>query len=327
MHMISRRAALIRAVAAAAAVVQRRTTIIATASQPATPVSFRVPAGACDCHTHVFGDPRRFPLAAMRTYTPEPASVGELRRLQRTLHTERVGIVQPSIYGTDNACTLDAIRQLGARARGVAVIDERTPEASLDGMHRAGIRGIRVNLATAGQTDPDVGRQRFQRAIERAERRGWHVQVYTQPSVIAALAADVEQAGVPVVFDHFGGAQAAAGTAQPGFDALVSLVRSGHAYVKVSAPYRSSTQGPDYPDVAPLARALIAANPQRILWGTDWPHPDSSPAANRKPTDVTKLYAIDDGRALNQLAVWVPDSEQRRIILVDNPARVYFYQF
>jgi predicted TIM-barrel fold metal-dependent hydrolase len=321
--MISRRGALVGVVAAAAAIVRRRTVAMATASQPATPVRFKVPAGACDCHTHVFGDPRRFPLAATRTYTPEPASVAELRKLLQALHTGRVVIVQPSIYGTDNACTLDAIRQLGPRARGVAVIDDRTPDSALDEMHRAGIRGIRVNLATAGQTDPEIGRQRFRTAVQRAKGRGWHIQIYTQPSVIAALADDVRTAGLPVVFDHFGGAQAAMGTAQPGFGALVDLVRTGHAYVKVSAAYRSSTQGPDYPDVAPLAMSLIAANPQRVLWGTDWPHPDSAPGRDRKATDISKLYAIDDGRVLNQLAVWAPDPAQRTLILVNNPARLY----
>ncbi|MEO8075242.1 MAG: amidohydrolase family protein [Acidobacteriota bacterium] len=323
MSTISRRGALTGLAAAAAALVQRRTSAMTTASQPATAVAFPVPADACDCHTHVFGDAREFPMAPGRTYTPEPASAAELTRLHRALHLARVVIVQPSVYGTDNACTIHALRQLGGRARGVAVIDERTTEASLDEMHGAGVRGIRVNLATVGQTDPTIGRQRLRIAIERAKKRGWHIQVYTQPSVIAALAADVREAGVPVVFDHFGGAQAADGTGGPGFDALVRLVASAHAYVKLSAPYRSSTQAPDYSDLTPLARALIAANPRRVLWGTDWPHPNSSPPPDRKITDVTKLFAIDDGRVLNQLAVWSPDAAERTLTLVDNPARLY----
>jgi predicted TIM-barrel fold metal-dependent hydrolase len=323
MPLISRRAAMIGAAAAAAGLAGRRIDAMPTATQPATAVAFPVPAGACDCHTHVFGDPRQFPMAPARTYTPEPASVAELIQLHRALHIARVVIVQPSVYGADNACTLQAMRQLGARARGVAVIDEHTTEASLDAMHRAGIRGVRVNLATVGQTDPAIGRRRLRTAIDRVRTRGWHIQVYTQLSVIAALAADVREAGVPVVFDHFGGAQGVDGTGPPGFEALVDLVASGHAYVKLSAPYRSSTQAPDYPDLGMLARVLIAANPRRILWGTDWPHPDSSPPPGRQPGEVTKLLAIDDGRVLNELAAWAPDPSERKLILVDNPARLY----
>lgn len=322
--MLSRRDALIgAAVAGAAALVRRPTTLLAKASQPATPVHFDVPAGACDCHTHIFGDPRRFPLTPLRMYTPETASIEEMHALHRALHTDRVVIVQPSIYGTDNACTLDAIKQLGSNARGVAVIDDKTPDAALDEMDRGGIRGIRVNLETPGLTDPAAGRQRLQAPIERVRGRHWHVQVYTRLSVIEGLKDQVLASPIPIVFDHFGGAQASLGVRQPGFDVLLNLVRTGHAYVKVSGAYRSSTQLPDYADVAPLAKALIAANPQRIVWGTDWPHPDSSQVAGRKPTDIAPLLPIDDGRVFNQLAVWVPDAAQRKIILVENPVRLY----
>jgi predicted TIM-barrel fold metal-dependent hydrolase len=125
------------------------------------------------------------------------------------------------------------------------------------------------------------------------------------------------------VFDHFGGAEAKLGLDQPGFADLLDLVKSGKAYVKISGAYRASTQGPDYSDAAPLAKALITANPERIIWGTDWPHPDSVTPPGRKPTDVTPLYQIDDGRLLNQLAVWAPDTAVRKTILVDNPARLY----
>ena len=322
--MLSRRDALLgAAVAGVAAFVRRPTTLSAKASQPATPVDFDVPAGACDCHTHIFGDSRRFSFTPSRAYTPETASIEEMRALHRTLHTDRVVIVQPSVYGTDNACTLDAIRQLGSDARGVAVIDDKTPDAALDKMARGGIRGIRVNLEAAGLTDPAAGRRRLQAAIQRVKSRTWHVQVYTRLSVIKGLEDQVLASPIPIVFDHFGGAEASLGVRQPGFDALLNLVRTGHAYVKVSGAYRSSTQLPDYADVAPLAKALIAANPQQVLWGTDWPHPDSSPVTGRKPTDVAPLLPIDDGRVFNQLAIWVPDAAQRKMILVENPARLY----
>jgi predicted TIM-barrel fold metal-dependent hydrolase len=322
--MLSRREVLIGAAAAgASALVRGRITVFASASQPSTPVNFEVPAGACDTHTHVFGDPQRFPFAAARAYTPETASVAEMRALHSALHTDRVVVVHPSVYGTDNSCTLDGMKQLGSIARGIAVIDEKTPESALDEMDRAGMRGIRVNLETTGQSDPAVARQRFQEAVDRIKRRGkWHIQVYTRLSVIEGIKEQVMAAPMPVVFDHFGGAQAALGVGQPGFDTLLNLVRTGKAYVKISAPYRSSTRPPDYADVAPLAKALIGANPQRILWGSDWPHP-ASPVAHRPVTEITPLWQVDDGRIFNQLPIWAPDAALRNTILVTNPAKLY----
>jgi len=320
--MLSRRA-LIRGGVLAGVAALLPDAVHADASQPSTPVAFDVPPGACDCHTHIFGDPRRFPFTAGRVYTPEPASIDEMRRLHRALRTSRVVIVQPSVYGSDNRCTLDAVSQLGPDARGIAVIDDHTSDAALDEMGRAGMRGIRLNLETAGQTDPAVGRRRLQAAIGRIKGRNWNIQIYTRLPVIDGLADQVAKSPVPIVFDHFGGALASLGIRQPGFDALLSLVRSGHAYVKVSGSYRSSTEAPDYRDVLPLASALIEANPRRVLWGTDWPHPDSSRTPGRQATDLAPLLHIDDGRVFNQLAVWVPDPAQRKIILVDNPARLY----
>jgi predicted TIM-barrel fold metal-dependent hydrolase len=322
--MMSRRELLMRAAAAGGVTLARFTAVArAAASQPATPVAFGVPAGACDAHTHIFGDPGRFPFTASRTYTPEPASVDEMRRLHRALHVDRVVIVQPSVYGTDNACTVDALKQLGSRARGIAVIDDKTSDAALDEMNRAGVRGIRVNLETAGVTDPAAAGQRIDAAAARARTRRWHLQINTRLSVIAAVRERISAARIPVVIDHFGGAQASLGTGQPGFADLVLLVRTGAAYVKISGAYRSSTQAPDFPDATPLAKALIAANPRRILWGTDWPHPDSARVPGRKSTDLAPLLQIDDGRLINQLPVWAPDAAQRTLILVDNPAELY----
>ncbi len=324
-HMISRRNVLVGTAATAAVVFGRRATrVLAVASQPVTPVNFEVPSGACDCHTHIFGDPLRFPFASGRAYTPEPASIEEMRALHRALRTDRVVIVHPSVYGTDNACTIDAIQQLGSRARGVAVIDDKTPEAVLDQMARAGVRGIRINLETAGVTDPAIARQRFQTAVDRVKGRGWHIQLNTRLSVVEGLKDLFMAAPVPVVFDHFVRSLASQGVEQPGFGVVLDLVRTGRAYVKVSAPYNISAKPPDYPDVSPLAKALIAANPQRVLWGTNWPHPpDVSERTGRKPTDVSPLRQTDDGRVFNQLAVWAPDPAQRRTILVENPARLY----
>ena len=293
-----------------------------TASQPRTAPGFAAPAGACDCHVHVFGDAADFAFAAGRLYTPPPASAAELLALQEALHLSRVVIVQPSVYGSDNSCTIDGIRRLGPRARGVAVIDEATSDAALDEMHRAGIRGVRVNLETSGETDLGAARRNLTAAVKRVGPLGWHVQVYARLSVIAGLREVIARLRVPIVFDHFGGATAAGGIDQAGFAALLALVGAGHAYVKVSAAYRSSDKAPAYDDMAPLARALIAANPERILWGSDWPHPHHArPGA---PLDeITAFYDIDDGLALKQLRRWAPSAATRRTILVDNPARLY----
>jgi len=312
--VLSRRALLLQAAA-----------LLATASQPRTRINFDVPGGACDCHTHIFGDPARFPMTPARVYTPEQASVDEMRTLHRALHMDRVVIVQPSIYGTDNGCTLDAVKQLGSRARAIAVIDVQTrgSDRMLADMDSAGVRGIRLNLETSGIADPSVGSQRVRAALDRLRGSRWHIQMNTRLSLIDAVRDQVAAAPLRFVFDHFGGAQASLGLDQPGFKSLVELVRSGSAYVKISGAYRSSSNAPNYPDVAPFAKALIAANPQRILWGTDWPHPDSAIVAGRKNTDLAPLLQIDDGALLNQLPVWAPDAAVRTRILVSNPVELY----
>ena len=296
----------------------------AAAPMPRTKVNFAVPAGGCDCHVHVFGDPKQYPFIATRAYTPEIASVEQLRQLLAALSLDRVVIVQPSVYGTDNSCTVDGLRQLGNRARGVAVIDDKTSDADLDAMGKAGVRGIRLNLATAGITDPAAARQRFDNAVARVKNRtSWHIQINTQPSIIAALNEQLLASPVPLVIDHFGGASASRGLAQPGFGELVNLVKSGKAYVKISGSADSLSTQPDLSDAAPFVNALVTANPQRVLWGTNWPHPSSTPPPGRKPTDLAVHVQTDDGKVLNMLPVWVPDAATRKLILADNPARLY----
>ena len=317
--MVTRREILI----GGAAIAAMPGMLLARASQPATRVNFEVPAGACDCHTHIHGDTREFPMFPGRVYTPEAALPEEMAQLHKELRIQRVVIVTPSIYGTDNSATLWGMKARGADARGVAVIDDKTPDSELDSMARAGVRGIRLNLATGGGNDPAAGRQRFEKAAERVKSRGWHVQMYTNLAVISALRDAVAASPVPVVFDHFGGAKATLGIEQPGFADLLQLVRSGKAYVKISGAYRASERGPDYKDATPLAQALIAANPERIVWGTDWPHPNSGPMPGVGAMDVRPFYAVDDGLLLNQLPAWAPDPAVRKTILVDNPARLY----
>ncbi len=319
--MTSRREILIAALGAG--MLARAGAALANPSQPATPVNFDVPPDACDCHTHIHGDPAKYPWFSGRVYTPELASPEEMAALHKALHMKRVVIVTPSVYGTDNSATLFGMKARGDNARGVAVIGPANPDSELDAMEKAGIRGVRVNLATGGTNDPVVARQRLQAAVDRAKNRNWHVQVYTNLSMIPLIKEALDASPVPLVFDHFGGAQAALGTEQPGFADLVALVKSGKAYVKISGAYRASKLAPDYADVIPFAKALIAANSDRIIWGTDWPHPDSVTPPGKQPTDVTPLLQIDDGRLLNQLPVWTSDVGIRKRILVDNPARLY----
>ena len=319
--MINRRHVLL--VSAASALVLNKRLAFAKAAQPATQVNFEMPINATDCHTHIHGDREKFPLFAGRVYTPELASPEEMAALHEALGIKRVVIVTPSIYGTDNSATLFGMKARGNDARGVAVIDDKTTEPELDAMGAAGIRGIRINLATSGVSDPAIGKQRLLAAIERMTARDWHIQMFTSLSLIPTIKDIVVTAPMPLVFDHFGGAIASLGTDQPGFAELLQLVKAGKAYVKISGAYRASSQVPEYADVTPLAKALIAANPERIIWGTDWPHPNSVTPLDKMASDVTPLYQIDDGRLLNQLAVWAPDAAIRKKILVENPNRLY----
>lgn len=318
----SRRHLLLTGGMASASALFRRP-MLAMEGRPSTRITFSVPTHACDCHVHVFGDPRRYPFNASRVYTPESASVAQLRTHLDALHLDRVVLVQPSVYGSDNDCLLDAMRQLGRRARAVCVISAQTPNASLDDMRRAGVRGVRLNLTQAGVSDPQVAVREFEAAAGRARERNWHLQINTSLIVINALRESLLQSSIPLVFDHFGGALGSGGVTQLGFDALLRLVRSGIAYVKISAAADLVSSRPDYTDVLPLATALLDANPRRILWGSNWPHPDARVLPSRRSTDIAPFLPTDDGKVLNLLATWVPDPMVRRLILVDNPGRLY----
>jgi predicted TIM-barrel fold metal-dependent hydrolase len=315
--MVTRREVLAGAVAAGALMHTRFG--FAKAVQSVTKVNFTVPVGACDCHTHIHGDPKEFPWFAGRVYTPEMAVPGEMAAIHKALGVQRVVIVTPSDYGTDNSASLWGMQARGKTARGVAVIDSKTTESELDTMGQLGMRGIRLNLATGGTSDPSVGRQRLQAALERMKRRNWHVQLNTSLAMISAMKDLIAASPVPVVFDHFGGARPELGVQQPGFGDMVDLVRSGKAYVKISV---SAGPRPDYSGFMPLAKALIAANVDRILWGTNWPHPNS---AGGSTTRVSPLFQVDNGLVLNQLPLWAPDVAIRKKILADNPAKLYAF--
>lgn len=322
--MLSRRKVLVAGLMAGAAEVFRRdATVGARASQPGTKVKFVVPPGATDCAVHVYGDTRRHPYWEGRTYTPEPATVAELKQVMQALGCDRVVVVQASTYGTDNSCVLDSIRELGSGARGVAVIDDKTTEASLDDMHRGGMRGIRLSLGNQGVTDPDAAKQRVKAAADRMKNRsGWSVLISGTPATWHALRVELAAVGVPIVIDHFGEPRTADGVGQPGFAAVLDLVKSGKAYVKLSNADTLAAQA-DLSDVTPFAKALIAANPQRVVWGTAWPHPSAGAVPGRKATDLAIHRQVDDGLVMNMLPIWAHDAAVRRMILVDNAARLY----
>jgi predicted TIM-barrel fold metal-dependent hydrolase len=290
----------------------KRRSLLASALNLAGAVA-ALPADACDTHTHVFPDPARFPFSPQRTYTPPEASPAQLLAFHRQLGVGRVVIVTPSVYGADNAATLHGLSVLGARARGVAVIDDATPLAELQRLHTAGVRGVRINLGAV--EDPRPAIRRFQQTQGQIQSLPWHIQLYCALTVLEALAGLVRSAPFPVVLDHAGAANPEAGPAQPGFAAMLQLVREGKLYVKVTHRFlnRNPAAG------LRLLTTLLKANPERVLWGTDWPHP-GTPAASTGST--TAFTPVDDARLLTlllqQKAAGFP------LMFSENPTRLYF---
>ena len=283
--------------------------------------TLQLPAGACDCHTHVFLDPRTYPWSPARRYTPPPASIEALAAWHDALGLARVVVVQPSVYAADNAATLQALRVLGpARARGVAVLDAATTEGDLEAMHALGVRGVRVNLEIDHASDAVAATTQLRETTARVAPLGWHVQVYANLPLLAACQSVLRALPVPVVLDHYAGAHAQGGPAQPGLREVLALVAEGRAWVKLSAPYRLSA-AVGYADMAPIARAFIAAGPDCMLWGSDWPHPQ--PGTRPDPHDINPPFAVDSAQVLAGLRSWAPDARTFDRILADNPARLY----
>ncbi len=280
---------------------------------------FALPAAACDCHVHVF-EPQSYPLAAHRTYTPATATIADLAQFLETLGLHRVVLVQPSPYGTDNRLLLRALVELGPRARGVVVIGPTVAHAELQAMHAAGVRGARLNLETFGDSDHDAIADALDQTTARIAGLGWHIQIHARLPLVAGIAPVLARLPVPVVLDHF--AYAPLDVSRRGdLDALLGLVASGQVYVKLSAAHRIGVTG-DGDEARALVRALIAANPARLLWGSDWPHTGSGPRALRRPDRVEPFEPVDDGLALRRLARWTSDDE-RAHILAGNPAGLY----
>lgn len=288
-----------------------------------TPAVFTPPAGGCDCHTHVFGPFDRYPLARERSYTPPPAPVDDLiARLDRT-GLARAVIVQPSAYGTDNRRTLDAVASYPDRLRAVVVIDGTESDATLSEMHGKGARGVRLNLISAGGPRGTTVAELLTRVASRIRPLGWHIQIYTDLEVIAENATTLQGLGVDIVLDHMAKVDATRGSAHPQFSMLRRLVDTGRVWVKLSGTYRVSPDFHGNAAVTALARTLIALNPERMVWGTDWPHlANHNRVASAEPPGID-YHAIDYGQLLSLLAEWTEDENVTGQVLSRNPARLY----
>ncbi|HZD88997.1 MAG TPA: amidohydrolase family protein [Pseudolabrys sp.] len=278
------------------------------------------PPGACDCHVHVIGPKPRYPLAPDHQYTPMDAPVNELAAMLKRLGLDRVVIVQPSFYGTDNACTLDGMGAVGSAARGVAVLPDSVAHAELDRLHGQGVRGLRVNIASDGGAALDTIKMRLEAAAAHCAVHGWHVQIFVAAEALEPLSPILRGLPVDTVIDHFGLVSPARDNGARA--ALLRLVESGNVWVKISGAYRMADDYRD-PRIGPLARALCAANPERIVWGSDWPH---TPRHDQRGPDrdvPVPFQDIDPADLLALVPRWLEDDALVHRVLVDNPARLY----
>lgn len=279
------------------------------------------PRGTTDCHTHVAGRPNQYSMVSPRAYTPMEASPAHMRTMMDKVGIDRIVLVQMSVYGTDNSCMLDAMKILGPCSRGVVQLPPDFPREKLDALHGQGVRGIRVNLNTMGRNEPEIAREGLQAAARLCARNGWHLQLFTTPEVIAALGAELAQLPVPVVFDHFGllSPVLRGGEAER---IIMNLLTQGRGWVKVSGTYRLSPADATE-EIAALARDLYRANPDHVVWGSDWPHsPHHSGRAVADPPPAP-YRDLDPAALLDTVRQWFAEPRERHSVLVDNPARLY----
>ena len=268
----------------------------------------KAPPGACDTHMHVYD--RRYPPAATAKMNPPDAPVTDYLAMCRRIGIERTIVVQASTYGTDNRCMLEAMAEIGAdRARGVAVVDDGVTDAELEALTKTGIRGIRFFMLPGGALSWDI----LEKMSARVAPFGWHVQLQLDGRDLPEREALIRRVHTTLVIDHTGKFLEPVAVAHPAFQLLLRLVENGRTYVKLAAPYETSKLGPPhYDDVSTLAKALVRAAPERMLWASNWPHPSAAP--EKRP---------DDADLLDLLLDWAPDEATRAKILVANPARLY----
>ncbi|VVE69290.1 GntR family transcriptional regulator [Pandoraea anapnoica] len=270
------------------------------------PPTFEVPFGAVDTHAHVVAASDAYPMVPERSYTPPPAPEDKyVAMLDATGMTYGV-LVQISVYGTDNRYMLETLRRHPDRLRGIAVVSPDVTDAELEAMHAAGVRGLRINVLFGG----GIGFTAMETLAHRIKDLGWHMQFLMDVNALPELMPRMTSLPVPGIVDHMGHTPVAQGLNSPGFSALRSLVRDHGYWVKLSGAYRISERFPTFDDVTPFAQALIDDAPDRMVWGSDWPH-------------VSLTRMPNTGALRNLLPQWAPDAETRRRILVDNPARLY----
>ena len=268
-----------------------------------------LPPAACDCHMHIYDS--RFPAVPGARLTPPDAGVADYRQLQCRTGTERVVVVTPSTYGTDNRPMLEALAAFGERSRGVAVIDPAVSDLQLQQLHDAGVRGVRLNLSLGVTSSAD----QIESLAARVAHFGWHLQLLAPPDLLADLGERLMTLPVPLVLDHFGRIAPSLAHRHAAHALVLRLLEAGRTWVKLSGGYIVSETGPPgYADVAPLARGYLAAAPERVLWGSDWPH--ASASAGHQPMP-------DDAQQIEQLAQWTGDAATLKRVLVDNPAALY----
>src|SRR5688572_28981872 len=271
-----------------------------------------LPPGACDAHCHVFGPAARFPYAADRSYTPPDAPVEHLRKLHARLGISRAVIVHASCHGSEMDVTLDAIASSGGTYRGVAVVQDDVTDRELHRLHAGGIRGIRFNFVKHLGGVPDLSV--FHRLLKRVKPLGWHIVLHFDAGDILEQRPLLELIDVPFIIDHMGRVKAGDGLGQQPFQALLALFRNNQlAWIKICGAERVSVGKRPFRDAVPFAQALIAIDPGRLLWGTDWPHPN-----------ITRDMP-NDGELVDLLGEMCPDAAVRNRILVDNPTRMYWF--
>ncbi len=267
------------------------------------------PSQGCDCHFHLFGPHQNFPLQPTRDYTPPEALWADYAALQKRLGLSRCVLVHPSVYGTDNRLLLATLQKNQGSMRGVAVLDSTVTQAQLQSMHALGVRGIRFNLIHSG----GPAQAQLQSMAERIAVMGWHTQVFVSASRLFALKELLQNLPTPLVIDHLGLPDPAHGVEQAGFQWLLSQLQRGHCWVKLSGSYRlQGALAPHYLVAQPFAQALLRNAPERLVWGSDWPHPGMR--TSQMPDDVTLFDLLD---------AWGCTTTQRQRILVDNPAHLY----
>jgi 2-pyrone-4,6-dicarboxylate lactonase len=269
----------------------------------------RPPPLACDAHCHIFGPAGKFPYAPDAPYLPPDAPFEHLQKLHAVLGIERAVIVHASCHGSDMRVTLDGIARSQGRYRGTAIIDESYGEREFQHLHDGGIRGVRFNFVQHLGGRPDMAL--FNRTVERVKDMGWHLILHLDAGDLVEFDALFKRLPVPMVIDHMGRVKAADGVEQPAFRVLLEWMKREQFWVKICGAERVSSKGPPFTDAVPFARKLIEAAPERILWGTDWPHPN-----------VGK-YMPNDGELVDLFAEMAPERELQNKILVENPARLY----